>query len=668
MEFEEGDVYSMDSFEPFVSDANSMLILGAPIEFAVNEANDMDFFNEDRATKVTLDIRQRTQTSSDTDEISRSSLQSSRVKFRDRDSTADSQQSGLPFDVASFGFLSDEDDNSLVTEFNSTARHQHTPAANFSSMDNDICSSPDPDDHETNAEVLPSQEAENNNSQPKPKKLRKKRKKRIKASVVECEGDSESKHTAGGSLQPVAPAGEKKPSTTSAIGTKRAQYVAPKPTNKVSIFADAEIDGDFKKVSIMHNAPKKPVLHVPAITSNIEREVKPTQGYNLQKQYDIALKQIQAYSKERELLLARLDESAIEIELEKMRSQLIEKESHLVLLLEDNRSLKKQVRHQSEYLSSVGRDKEDGNDETRTLASYVLVLEERVKRLKVQLETTQKRDRITTNENEKLTKKLEKLTSQKEKQKKQLFAWKEKYNHLEQLAAGSFTDSLVGDTVAGTVTGMGTVGPECSEYGGNADNVDNKSMSAGPGDELMNLLPTFGGLNVPLSRFSTNNNNTQGNKKHAMMLSAVNAHTAGMSHLGGSAVDYPMHGGGSGSGVSGSVGGSMDVTASVGHGHRHGHGHVTSDDDDSDSLSTLKSLMNVTGNNSNAKQQRSDAAYSSQSDLVKKLQKSLDLQREAFIRQLSNVQAELKQSQIENSDLKQKLANLEATSRSQVQS
>ena len=102
----------------------------------------------------------------------------------------------------------------------------------------------------------------------------------------------------------------------------------------------------------------------------------------LQKQLRSALKKLQLYSKEKEKLNQRLDSSAIEAELEKLRLIIADQESEIARLHGETRGLQQVTRHQGKRLAAVEdkNEREGAPEQAMSTEKQVVVLLERVKR------------------------------------------------------------------------------------------------------------------------------------------------------------------------------------------------------------------------------------------------------------------------------------------------
>jgi hypothetical protein len=681
---EDEDNYSMESFEPFVSDADSMLIFGAPVEFKTitNENEEDDFFNGEHGKGNTThnnnnsllasSLSMNSTDNSHTNNTAVRSQQSGKVRFRGDDPKFVSQE----LNIEQFGFLTDDDFTSSV-DVNNTGSidsslhgshglhqtphqqefeqqpHKQLTKANKQLIAEDYAalrrleeSGDEGGEGEEQGEL-----DENGNQIVKPKKLKKKRKKKkkVKQPAQPPAGPEDEEDNAFMPL-PLSEIdryrGGRSDSPTSATSSKRS-YIAPRPPQRTPIMPDKPGD-EFKRIhvstpsQIVAQQQKKASLIMPPIVSNIAREAKPIPNAELLKQYDVALKQLSAYRKEREMLIQRLDNSAIEVELEKYRGIIQEKDAHIGLLLDEVRGLKNQTKHQSDFLAAISRDKDFVDDETKTMANYVLVLEERVKRLKSHLEVAQRRDRLSGVENEKLKARCEKLLKQKNRYKNQLLASQEKCTELE-----------MNNNILTEVTGLSPrPNTNTNNYNNSVDDNNSAVFSVtGPGDELTNLLPMY---HRPTSLVppAMNISDDDGDHDHDDLFDEDLFNKANHSGRGESVVAddinnvaVPVIVVESGLGV-GIV--PERSTASVG----------------SVSVASKKSSAGAGaaagGGHHNAH------LFSEQAEHIRRLQKNLEMQRESFIRQIAHVQSELKQSHSENINLKLQLSSLEHNARAQV--
>jgi regulator of replication initiation timing len=619
---EDGDgshQYSMESFEPFISDADSMLIFGAPVQFDTIATNDEDdFFNGERQNQAAVTENVPVKHIDENVTVSKltRSIHSGAVKFRE-DSAAEKINGEM--DLGQFGFLTDGEILHL---------DDYGAAVNTEILSADDFDAPS-DMPESSLEFVgPSfalhtfpEESEDGGcigDAPKLKKLkRRKKKKKTKPT-----GSQEI--VAEATIQPL-PTGACSARKPESPVTSKRSYSAPKPTQKAPYLPDKPGD-EFKRIQVA-SAPQdkiKPSLVIPPLVSNLAREAKPLAAAELLKQYDVALKQIQAYRKERDILLARLDNSAIEMELEKNRTVLSEKENHISLLLDEIRSLKNQTKYQSDCLFAISRDKEYTNDETKTLASYVLVLEERVKRLKSHLETAQRRDRLTSLENERLKAKGDKVARQKNRYKTLLVQCRDR---CAQLELSAYRDAS-------------TVGMLSSSV-------------IGPGEETANLLPGYQNVMYPTGLTTRHVRVTEDDEDgddceddHFNKVCNIVAHVEPRKPLSRMQTTRVQ-----------------DTSLPVLDTERYGSGSPTVPHEPAEAGSFSESTLSA----QNVRRGQSlYAQHTDQAEQIKKIQKSLEMQRESFIRQLSHLQSELKQSQSENINLKMHLASLEHNARTQV--
>eukprot|EP01038_Epipyxis_sp_PR26KG_P014829 gene14829-19923_t len=172
----------------------------------------------------------------------------------------------------------------------------------------------------------------------------------------------------------------------------------------------------------LHPLPKQT-----KVRSNISQESKQSSSYILQRQLDSALKKLESYRRENQVLTARLDESRFRETIEKFKSQLIDNNIHIEKLTNENICLKEIARHQTKFLVDKNKEKENStsDDDNFSYEKQIEVLMIHIK--KINSKTTELRDRekktreeaqflknknqLLESKNVKLNRKVDKLSS-----------------------------------------------------------------------------------------------------------------------------------------------------------------------------------------------------------------------------------------------------------------
>lgn len=151
--------------------------------------------------------------------------------------------------------------------------------------------------------------------------------------------------------------------------------------------------------------------------------------FSLERQLNLAVKKLNAYSKENLDLQTRLDASNIEFEFQKLRSISLSQEEEIKKLNSDNKSLQNINRNHIKALLEQERckDLEQNTESILTSEGQVKILLERVRRLSSQLSESRFREKCFISDNEKLLKrnKVMKTKTAKLKDEIEKLSWHE---------------------------------------------------------------------------------------------------------------------------------------------------------------------------------------------------------------------------------------------------